>query len=44
MRKHAAYLEEHADDYKARRVALREQHWTWYTRSVGLTLTSNTDY
>lgn len=44
MRKHAAYLEEHADDYKARRVALREQHWTWYTRSVGLALTSNTDY
>lgn len=41
QRKHAAYLTEHADDYKARKVAIKEQHWTWYIRAVGLALTSN---
>lgn len=40
QRKHAAYLEEHADDYKARKIALREQHWAWYIRAVGLALTA----
>lgn len=40
QRKHAAYLEEHADDYKARKIALREQYWTWYIRAVGLALTA----
>lgn len=43
QRKHAAYLAEHADDYKARKVAIKEQHWTWYIRAVGLALTSNKD-
>lgn len=39
QRKHAAYLEEHADDYKARKVVLRERLWQWYIRAVGLGLT-----
>lgn len=43
QRKHAEYLAEHADDYKARRTALPERHWQWYIRSVGLALTSNKD-
>ena len=43
QRKHVAYLTEHADDYKARKVAIKEQHWSWYIRSVGLALTSNKD-
>lgn len=43
QRKHAAYLTEHADDYKARKVAIKEQHWTWYLRAVGLALMTNKD-
>ena len=43
QRKHVAYLTEHADYYKAPKVAIKEQHWSWYIRSVGLALTSNKD-
>lgn len=43
QRKHAAYLTEHADDYKARKVAIRDQHWSWYLRAVGLALMTNKD-
>ena len=37
-RRDAEYLKDHADDYKARRVALREQHYLWFIRAVGLCL------
>lgn len=43
QRKHAEYLAEHADDYKAWKTALPERHWQWYIRAVGLALTSNKD-
>ena len=35
-RRHAEYLQTHADDYKARREALPERHWQWFIRAVGL--------
>lgn len=38
QRRDAAYLEAHADDYKSRKLALREQHYLWFIRSVGLAL------
>ena len=39
-RRDAEYLKDHADDYKARRVALREQHYLWFIRAVGLCLSA----
>lgn len=42
-RKHAEYLQAHVDDYKAKRVALREQHWLWYIRAVGLGVQKRAD-
>lgn len=38
QRRDAAYLAAHADDYKAKKVALREQHFQWFIRAVGLAL------
>lgn len=43
QRKHKAYLVEHADDYKAVKVALPERHWQHYIRAVGLALRTNKD-
>lgn len=43
QRKHAAYLETHADDYKAKKVALRGQHFQWFIRAVGLALQKRSD-
>lgn len=42
-RKDIAYLEAHADDYKAKRVALKPDHYKWFRRSVGLALQKRSD-
>ena len=38
QRRDSAYLEDNAADYKAKRVALRAQHYDWFIRSVGLAM------
>lgn len=38
QRKDNAYLEENAADYKARKIALKEKHYYYFIRAVGLAL------
>lgn len=39
-RRDMEYLEEHAEDYKAKKVALRPVHYDWFIRAAGLGLSA----